>query len=335
MARHDVVVIGASGGGVEALTRLVAALPDDLRAAIFIVLHVNPDSPSFLPAILNRAGRLPVAHAVEGEPIRLGRVYVAPPGQQMYVHRGRISVKRGPPENLHRPAVDPLFRTAAHHYGRRVIGIVLTGVLDDGSAGLAAVKRGGGVAIVQDPNDAAFSAMPANAMERAAVDYCVRLDEIAPLLGTLIVSEVASPEKSVEVPLETVEEAEDRSEARRSEELGIPSPFTCPDCSGTLYEIHDGDVIRYRCRVGHGYTENSMVNAQAETGERALWTALRTLEERLALMRKLAGNARRRGHVMVAGMFEERAQQVDSDIEAIHSLIVAGRSFEPVTQDGT
>jgi two-component system chemotaxis response regulator CheB len=334
MPHHDVVVIGASTGGVEALTRLLSKLPDDLQAAIFIVLHVNPDAPSYLPAILNRAGRLPVAHAVEGEPIRRGRVYVAPPGQQTYVHRGRISVKLGPPENLHRPAIDPLFRTAAHHYGPRVIGVVLTGARDDGSAGLLAVKRGGGVAIVQNPADAAFPAMPANAMERVEADYCVSMEELGPLLVTLIVSEVTALGHPQEVPLETQDEAEHPAESHRSEELGTPSPFTCPDCSGTLYEIQEGGTTRYRCRVGHAYSEETMARAQASSVERALWTAMRALEERAALTRKLAGNARERGHQTVATMFEDRSRQVDRDIEAIHGLIVGGHSLEPVRQDG-
>ena len=178
MAHHDVVVVGASSGGVEALSTLVGSLPAGLPAAVFVVLHVNPDAPSYLPAILNRAGALPAAHAVDDEPIRRGRVYVAPPGMQTYVHRGRIAVKRGPVENLHRPAIDPLFRTAAHHYGPRVIGIVLSGALGDGAAGLLAVKRAGGVAIVQDPEDAAFPSMPIQALERVEADFCVPVSRL-------------------------------------------------------------------------------------------------------------------------------------------------------------
>src|SRR5207247_2125761 len=175
---RDVIVIGASSGGVDALIKLVGKLPPDLPAAVFVVLHVRPDVPSQLPAILNRAGSLPAAHAVDGEPIRRGRIYVAPPGFQTYVHRGRISVRLGPQENSNRPAIDPLFRTAAHHYGPRVVGVVLSGALDDGSAGLEAIKRAGGIAIVQDPDDAAVSDMPANALDRADVDHRLRADEL-------------------------------------------------------------------------------------------------------------------------------------------------------------
>src|SRR5438874_2736813 len=179
VAQHDLIVVGASSGGVEALTTLVAGLPSSLAAAVFIVLHVRPEGPSFLPAVLNRAGQLPVAHAVDGEPIRRGRVYVAPPAHQTYLQRGRIAVRQGPQENLHRPAVDPLFRTAAHHYGPRVVGIVLSGVLDDGSAGLLAVRHAGGVTIVQDPSEALFGDMPANAFEAVGPDYCVPVADVA------------------------------------------------------------------------------------------------------------------------------------------------------------
>src|SRR5471030_1262436 len=155
MAGHDIIVIGASSGGVEVLTTLVRSLPVDLPAAVFIVLHVRPDAPSLLPSILSRVGRLPAAHAVDGEPIRTGRIYVAPPGRQLYLNKRRVSVEPGPRENMHRPAIDPLFRTAAQHYGTRVIGVILSGALDDGTAGLQAVKEAGGIAVVQNPADAA------------------------------------------------------------------------------------------------------------------------------------------------------------------------------------
>src|SRR5437773_11022892 len=151
MPGHDIIVIGASSGGVEVLTTLVSRLPEALPAAVFVVLHVRPDAPSLLPAILNRAGALPAAHAVDSEPIRTGRIYIAPPGMQMYLHNRRVSVERGPRDNAHRPAIDPLFRTAAHHHGSRVIGVIASGALDDGTAGLHAVKEAGGIAVVQDP----------------------------------------------------------------------------------------------------------------------------------------------------------------------------------------
>jgi len=329
MAHHDVVVIGASSGGVEALSKVLGSLPGDLAAAVFVVLHVSPDAPSYLPAILNRAGQIPAAHAVDQEPIRRGRVYVAPPGMQTYVHRGRLAVRRGPVENLHRPAIDPLFRTAAHHYGPRVIGIVLSGALDDGAAGMLAVKRAGGVAIVQDPNDAAFPSMPMRALERIDADFCVPIEQVGALVVELVASGVddALP---AEVALETVDEAPSPQAARASEELGPPAGITCPDCSGALWEIHEGTSIRYRCRVGHAYSEEAIARAQEGSVDRAMWTALRAVEERVALLEKLAEQAERRGQSGVAAVFRERAAAVGEDAETIHNLIRAGRVADPV-----
>lgn len=331
MTFRDVVVVGASSGGLEPLAKLVGGLPADFPAAVFVVLHVNPEAPSHLPAILNRAGPLPAAHAVDGEPIRRGRVYVAPPGLQTYVQGGRIRVRRGPVENLHRPAVDPLFRTAAHHYGSRVIGVVLSGALDDGAAGLDAVKKGGGLAVVLDPDDAAFPSMPSAALERVEPDRVVRAEELsATLIELSAVNEAREAGFPTEVPLETVEEAPSPEQAYRSEELGPPSEFTCPDCSGTLYEIAEGRGLRFRCRVGHAYSEGALINAQGDGVERALWTALRALEERSALMRKLADCAHRRGHHGVAVAFEGRSKRVEEDVRALHTVISKGGSLEPI-----
>ena len=336
MPQHDLVVIGASSGGVPVLTKLVAGLPDDFPAAVFIVLHVRPDRPSQLPAILNRAGRLPVAHAVDEEPVRRGRIYVAPPGLQTYIHRGRISVRRGPVENNHRPAVDPLFRTAAHYYGSRVIGVVLSGALDDGAAGLLAVKQAGGIAIVQDPDDAVFPDMPNNALEVVDIDLRVKADDVASVLTGLVATGTSDQKQQLrsEVPLETTEEASDASEALRSEQLGPATGFSCPDCQGTLYEVDTGTRVRFRCRVGHAYSEEAMLKAHGDAVERALWSALRTLEERTALMKKLAQYARRRGHNAIADLYDQRMDEVETDVRAIHDLIMNGGSLEPVGPDG-
>jgi two-component system, chemotaxis family, protein-glutamate methylesterase/glutaminase len=331
MADRDIVVIGASGGGVKPLIRLVGGLPADLPAALFIVLHVNPAAPSHLPAILNRAGPLPAAHAVDGEPIRRGRIYVAPPGLQTYVQGRRIKVRRGPFENLHRPAIDPLFRTAAHHYGSRVVGVVLSGALDDGAAGLAAVKHRGGLAVVQRPDDAAFASMPVAALERVEADCVVPAEKLSATLVRLVTMNAATPGTlRSEVPLETIEEAAAPEEACRSDQLGLPSEFTCPDCSGTLFEIEEGNSVRFRCRVGHAYSEGAMTTAQGDGVERALWAALRALEERSALMRKLADRARRRGLDAVATAFEGRSRKVEDDVRSIHAVITSGGSLEPV-----
>jgi two-component system chemotaxis response regulator CheB len=334
MAHRDLIVVGASSGGVEALVGLLGGLPDDLPAAMFVVLHVRPDAPSQLPAILNRVGTLPVAQAVDGEPIRKGRVYIAPPGLQTYIHRGRIGVRRGPQENLHRPAIDPLFRTAAHHYGERAIGVILTGARDDGAAGLAAIRQAGGVAVVQHPDDASVSDMPLNAMDVAGADHVVTMEALPALLMELV-TEQADGDLAREVPLETVEEATRNERFARSEELGTVSNVTCPECQGNLWEIREGNSVRFRCRVGHAYSEATIEAAQSQSVERALWSALKALEERVALMRKLASGARRRGHIAVAEMFEERAKAIDNDVRTLHGLIVTSDTLAPVAQENS
>src|SRR5262245_3891322 len=332
---RDVIVIGASSGGLHPLLKLVRGLPPALPAAVFVVVHVRPDAPSHLPAILNRSGALPAAHAVDREPIRRGRIYVAPPDMQTYVHRGRISVRRGPHENSTRPAIDALFRTAAHHYGPRVIGVVLSGALDDGSAGLAAIKKGGGLAVVQDPEDASCADMPANALERVNVDLVVSADELGAALVRIVCENGQGETLPHEVPLETVEETPADERAPKTEELGVASGLTCPDCSGALWEIDDGTSIRYRCRVGHAYSHDAMIKAQTESVERALWTALRALEERVALIQRLADNARRRGHESVADLYEARTRQVEDDVKALHEVISTGGTLEPIGDNGT
>src|SRR5690348_4386832 len=191
---HDIIVVGASTGGVEALAQLASDLPETLPAAVFVVLHLPPQAPSHLPQILARYGPLPASQPRDGEPIHHGRIYVAPPDFHLMVERGRVRVVRGPRENRHRPAIDPLFRTAALAYGPRVIGVILTGALDDGTAGLYAVKQRGGVAVVQDPRDALIDSMPRNALEYVAVYHCLPLREIAAPL-TRLAHKPAPPEK--------------------------------------------------------------------------------------------------------------------------------------------
>ena len=334
MAGHDIIVIGASSGGVEVLTTIVSRLPADLPAAIFVVLHVRPDAPSLLPAILNRVGVLPAAHAVDGESIRTGRIYVAPPGRQLYLHRRRVSVEPGPRENMHRPAVDPLFRTAAHHYGTRVIGVVLSGALDDGTAGLQAVKDAGGIAVVQNPADAACASMPTHAMERVAVDHCVNAVEIADLLSRLANMPAPEPETPQTVALETHDEAALPSEhAIVGQAFGVESGLTCPECSGILREVREGDVLRFRCRVGHAYTSLSMLEAQGDALETALWTAVRSLEERCMLLNKLAESARSRGHDEIAARFLDRSGALERDVQTLRDLVAQGRALEPVGPD--
>jgi two-component system chemotaxis response regulator CheB len=226
-----------------------------------------------------------------------------------------------------------LFRTAAHHYGVRVVGVILTGAMDDGSAGLLAVKRGGGATIVQDPQEAMFASMPANARRTAEPAHVVPLNGIAPLLVELASEYVGDDQLSSEVSLETAEEAPPGEPFRLSEEQGTPANLACPDCHGTLWQIEEQGTIRFRCRVGHGYSEGAMIKAHADSVERALYAALRALEERMALLRKLATHARRRGNLTAAILFEHRLETVDQDVKAVHGVIQNGGSLEPVPQE--
>jgi two-component system, chemotaxis family, protein-glutamate methylesterase/glutaminase len=334
MPGHDIIVIGASSGGVEVLSNLASRLPASLPAALFVVLHVRPDAPSLLPAILNRAGALPAAHAVDGEPIRTGRIYVAPPGMQTYLRGHRLSVERGPRENLHRPAIDPLFRTAAHYYGPRVIGVIVSGALDDGTAGLQSIKEAGGLALVQDPSDALCGSMPAHALDRVAVDYCVPAVEFPDLLVRLASEAAPESVQRSRVPLETREESEGAQQRPLTGDIiGIDSGLTCPECSGILREVRDGEVLRFRCRVGHAYTSQTMLEAQGDSVEKALWTAVRSLEERSVLMRKLADSARARGRDPIATLFEDRERALLRDVQMLRAQIARGRALEPVTPE--
>jgi two-component system chemotaxis response regulator CheB len=325
LSGHNIIVVGASAGGVEALSVLARELPAGFPAAIFVVLHIPAHSPSMLPSILSRAGQLPAIQPTDGMAISHGRLYIAPPDHHMLLERGRIRTVRGPRENRHRPAIDPLFRSAARSYGPQVVGVILTGTLDDGTAGLLAVKQCGGVAIVQDPNEALYAGMPRSALEHVDVDHCLPLDEIAPLLVELA---HAPPRQqgATSVPDEMEREIRvttmDLAAMTSDNHPGTPSAFSCPECGGVLWELSDGDLIRFRCRTGHAYSPESMLAGQTDTLEEALWVALKTLEESLSLSRRLGRQARERGQLLVAERFEERAHDTEQRIAVIrHGLL--------------
>jgi two-component system chemotaxis response regulator CheB len=328
MPGRDIIVVGASAGGVEALGQLVRGLPADLPAAVFVVLHVPQHGTSVLPSILRRAGRLPVEHAKDGEAIRPGRVYVAPPDFHMLIKNGHVRLARGPTENSHRPAIDPLFRTAARRYGRRVIGVVLSGVLDDGTAGLQSVKNRGGLAVVQDPADALYAGMPQNALENVAVDFTAPVAEIGPLLARLTAERLpAEPDPAVTREMEMeADMAELELDAMQSfDRPGTPSPFACPDCNGVLWELHDGDLIRYRCRVGHAWSPDSLLAKQSDGLEAALWSALRALEERANLSAKMAERAGQRKYDLVASKFRAQVREAEQHAKVIRDVLLSKR----------
>ncbi len=321
-APRDIVVVGASAGGVEPLMRLVSGFSADLPAAVFVVLHMPPNWPSALPAILDRAGPLPATVAVDGEAIVHGHIYVATPNQHLYVHQGHIRVGVGPRENGTRPAVDVLFRSASSAYGKRVVGVVLSGTLSDGSLGLAAVKLRGGTAIVQDPAEALFGGMPTSAMEATEVDFCASVVEVAAIVERLARTGTG-PRVSEEMDEET--HADERSAelaeigATDDKQPGNASGLTCPECHGSIWELRDGDSVRFECRVGHAYGADAFVEHQGERVEAALWTAVNTLEERASTFRRLA--VVHTGSERLASTYEDRAAQTLRHAQVLRDLL--------------
>ena len=325
MAHRDIVVIGCSVGGVEALQTLVAGLPKTFPASVFVVLHLSPQSTSVLPQILSRIGTLPAVHARDNDPIRVGHIYVAPPDNHLVLEDGRVRVTHGPKENRHRPAVDPLFRSAARWYGQRVIGVVLTGSLDDGTAGLLAIKKRGGIAIVQDPEDAIAPGMPQSALEIVRVDYVASVEQIPALLNKLVGVEVMEngKGKSSRLKKETeIAELDNMNAIEDENRPGNPSQFACPECGGVLWELDGEEMLRFRCRVGHAYTADSLSVEQTEAVEGALWAAMRALEEGASLAQRMAKNAAKGKHARLENRFRERAQSKMEHAEVLRKLSV-------------
>jgi len=336
MARHDVIVIGASAGGVEALSRVISELPRDLRASVLLVLHVSRGR-SLLPEILTRSGRLPAAHPTDGEVLQYGRVYVAPPDHHLVVQDGAARVVHSASENGVRPAVDPLFRSAARNYGPRVVGVILTGALDDGAAGVVAIKEAGGITIAQDPQEAFSSGMPRSAIATGRVDHVLALRDV-PVMLTALVEEDAPASVTARESAHLSAMEPDLGEARLAvhpaDRPGTPSVFSCPECHGTLWELDEAGLLRFRCRVGHVYSPDSMLAAQTDEVDRALWTALRTLEERAALAHKLAERGRERSHRWLDQAFSVRAREAEKEAAQIRALLrVRGGSIHAVPED--
>jgi two-component system, chemotaxis family, protein-glutamate methylesterase/glutaminase len=278
-----VIGVGASAGGVDALIAVVRTLPADLPAAICIVLHVPATGRSLLAPILGRQTELEVGVPSDGEPLRPGRLYVAPPDRHLTVGAGRLTLGRGPKENGVRPAVDPMLRSLASSYGEHSVAVILSGALGDGSLGALAVKRAGGKVIVQDPEEAAVPSMPEAAIAAVRdVDGVLMAGEIGPALQRMAGSAPPTREGLVMTG---------GDEERRT---GPPSGFTCPECHGPLWEVSEGEHARYRCRVGHAYSEDSMMVEQGSAVEAALWSALEALEERAEFLNRMAARYRER-----------------------------------------
>jgi two-component system, chemotaxis family, protein-glutamate methylesterase/glutaminase len=335
LRERDIVVIGGSAGSIGSLKEILQGLPRHFAGSILVVIHLAEDFPGFLDEHLTRWSKLPTAHPSDGDAIRRGRVYVARPNFHLTIEDGRMRVLRGPRENRHRPAIDPLFRTAARTYGSRVIGIVLSGQDDDGSAGLYAVKQRGGVAIVQDPKDAEFSIMPRHALEYATPHYILRSADIAQTLVKLVHADEdqtvmstntpsgqnpKSPKKGSESPSRDVPDA-NRNNAYSDEGEGTPSVFACPECGGVLWELKDKNLVRFRCRVGHSYGTESLAHELSHSSETALWAAMRALEEKAAMQRRLADGL---GENRTAQRMRDQSVADDGNARLIREMIFRG-----------
>lgn len=321
--------MGASSGGVEAVERLLRGLPQDFPASLLIVLHRAPDLRNMLAHILQRAGRLPVTEAQDGERLQPGHIFLAPPDRHLVIEDGIMRLVRGPKENHSRPAIDPLFRSAAQTFGSRVAGVILSGTLFDGTAGLFAVKRHNGVTIVQDPQEAAFSGMPESAIGNVPIDYVLPVAGIAGLLVNLVrgIGETKSREEAEKNPAISSEGEEfkrspeiivrDRSDQISGEQRDEPSLFTCPDCGGMLRQVNEGALLQFRCSIGHVYTGEAMALGQSEALERSLWFSIRTFVDKSVLLRHLSEEARLRGDI-------QGAERLLADTEAAlaHSQII-------------
>jgi two-component system chemotaxis response regulator CheB len=320
--KRDIAVVAASAGGVEALTSLARGLPADLPVALLVVLHFPPTATSRLPEILSRAGPLEAETARHGQIARAGMIHVAPPDRHMVLSGNRIFLLDGPRENGVRPAADPLFRSAASSMGDRVMGVVLSGTLDDGAAGMAAIQAYGGATLVQDPDEALSDGMPRAVLEVIEPDHVLP----AAAMGD-VMSDLATGRKR------TAAEARRHRDQRSliADPMSLEPSLTdlvCPDCGGSLAEVHAGSMPRYRCRVGHVFSPESLYGLKTGELEAGLWAALRALEESASMAKRLADRARRSGAAAVVKRFEDRgadaAERADVVRQAIHSLTDGG-----------
>ncbi|HEX8387132.1 MAG TPA: chemotaxis protein CheB [Rubricoccaceae bacterium] len=329
-----IVVVGASAGGVEALQALVADLPEGFPAAVFVVLHVPAWAPSHLAEILDAAGPLPAAFAEDGERVRPGRIYVARPDHHLLLDGDLVAVRRGPKENRYRPSVDALFRSAAYAHGPRVVGVVLSGALDDGTSGLWTVKRLGGTAVVQSPTEAGFGSMPQSAMDHVDVDHACPAAEIGPLLARLVAEPAPDVQTEPGVEIDRARAELEVSIASTGNafqqgimEYGSLTPFTCPECHGALVRIEEGALSRFRCHTGHAYTPNALLADITESVEETLWAAMRAIEEGVMLLRETGGRYAAAGDAAAASTYAAKADALEERARVVHESVLASDQF--------
>ena len=307
-----IVVIGASTGGFGAFKKIISGLPSDFSLPIFIVWHISPEVRGILPQVLNQLNTIPASHVVDSEMIKPGRIYIAPPDHHMIIEDGKVMATHGPKENRFRPAIDPLFRSAAYSYGNRVIGVILSGALDDGTAGMWAIKQYGGTTIVQNPMEAEVPSMPENALREVNIDHCVSLSELPQLLVGLSKEPVSKNAAVMKDDL-TKKEIEIASEERALEkgimDFGELSPYTCPECHGVLTRLQNDNIIRYRCHTGHGYTVDTLMAALTEKIEDALYNAIRGMDESIILLNHLGDHYAEANQPKLAALYFKKAKE--------------------------
>lgn len=322
---REILVIGGSAGGVEAITSLLRQLRADLRVAVFVVCHLLPDAKSHLVDALNTAGPLPAKTPADGEAIKHGVVYVAPPDRHLLVKEGYVRTTRGPRENRWRPAIDPLFRSAAVAYGNRVIGIVLTGMLDDGTAGLIAIKRCGGLTMVQDPEEAPYPDMPLTALTNVEIDHKLMIADMGPVLQCLLTESVpADGHAPSDLAIEARIAETGFSSAAITEDLGVLTPLSCPECDGPLWQREEaGDLMRFRCRVGHAYSARSLLSAGDEALEASVWAAIRMFDQRANILTAMVEKDRAAGRIRMVEHHESLANEARTHANALRRVLMS------------
>lgn len=331
---HDIIVIGASAGGLKALSAVVSELPANLAATIFVVQHLAPDRVSVLPRLLGDVSELPVSSPADNETFLRGHIYVAAPDYHLLVNTDTVRVLRGPQENRFRPSIDALFRSAARAYGSRVIGVVLTGYLDDGTVGLQTIKKRGGITVVQDPKEAEYPSMPTVALRYVKVDHTVPIAGAGALLERLVTEPAAEQREfpttpAIEIESNIAEQVMNTKEFLEGvEKIGKRTTYTCPDCDGAIWQIGDEEPLKLRCHVGHSFTGEVFLTEQSRNVESALWTAIRIMEEKVTFSRKLAVRKREKNMLDEADAYEEQADALDDKVAEVRDLIVSGVSMQ-------
>ena len=332
-AGRNIIVIGGSAGGTEALLRILPNLPSDLPAAMFVVQHAAANAPSLLPKILENKTRLPIKAAEHNAQITEGVIHIAQPNRHLMLKGDQLLLTGGPRENGFRPAIDPLFRSAAANFGPRVIGVLLSGYLDDGVSGLAAIRRCGGITVVQDPDDAAVPDLPRNALQAMNIDHRVSSADMAARLAALVkepAGEAAAVPEDIRLEVAIAETA--MSNEARADAIGELTSNICPDCGGPLWEVDEPHVTRFRCHTGHAYTAQHLLESQDRAAERALYSAYRILEDRVKMLNTIMRNEEQKSRGTLAQVYRDRAEETAADAAELRRLIVRMNAVDARSQ---